>query len=135
MPDTLVSAPQLSPELREWLMAEPRFPVLATIAPDGTPSQSVVWFDLQPGGVVLLNTLAGRIKERHLRRDPRLSLCFEQENDYVTLRGRAELIDDPERGLRDIRALARRYGDDPDAFEGQHRITILVHVERVTQHS
>ncbi|PZR63873.1 MAG: PPOX class F420-dependent oxidoreductase [Chloroflexi bacterium] len=135
MAETLVSTPTLSLEIRSWLMAELRFPVMATIASDGMPSQSVIWFDLAAGDVVLMNTRVGRIKERHLRRDPRVSLCFEQENDYVTLAGRAELIDDPERGLRDIQALARRYGDDPAAFEGQHRVTILMHVERATRHT
>jgi len=63
----------------------------------------------------------GRRKECDLRRDNRLSLCFEQQTDYVTLEGRAELIDDRERSLRDIQALARRYGDDPASFDGQQR--------------
>jgi PPOX class probable F420-dependent enzyme len=136
MPETMVAGTSITPELRDWLMAELRFPVAATIGADGMPSQSVVWFDFdsERDETVLLNTRAGRLKERHLRRDPRISLCFEDGYRYVTLEGRAELIDDPERGLEDIQNLARRYGDSPDPFVGQHRVTILVRVERVIRH-
>jgi PPOX class probable F420-dependent enzyme len=136
MPESMVAGTSISPELRDWLMAELRFPVVATIGADGMPSQSVMWFDLDPerDDVVLLNTRAGRLKERHLRRDPRISLCFEDGYDYVTLEGSVELVDDPERGLSDIQRLARRYGDDPDVFVGQHRVTMLMHVERVIRH-
>ncbi len=137
MTEALVTRTVITPKIRDWLMEELRFPVMATIGSDGMPSQSVIWFDLVPDNndVVLLNTRAGRLKERHLRRDHRLSLCFEDGNDYVTLQGRAELVDDRERSLEDIRDLARRYGDDPEAFNGQHRVTILMRVERVIRHT
>lgn len=137
MVESLVTGSVISPEVRDWLMAELRFPVLATIGDDGMPSLSVMWFDLDPrlDDRVLLNTRMGRLKECHLRRDNRLSLCFEQETDYVTLEGRAELVDDRERSLRDIQALARRYGDDPTSFEGQQRATVLMRVERVIRHT
>ncbi len=89
---SLDTAAHLSPEFRAWLLEKLRWPVLATIGKDGTPSQSVVWFDLDPAeDVVLVNTLAGRLKHRHLQRDPRVSLCFEDETHYLTIEGRAEL--------------------------------------------
>lgn len=137
MTEELVTRDVMTHDIRDWLMQKPRFPVMATIGHDGMPSLSVIWFDLVPdrNDTVLLNTRAGRVKEKHLRRDPRLSLCFEQGNDYVTLQGRADLIDDRERSLQDIKDLARRYGDDPEAFNGQHRVTILMHVERVIRHT
>jgi PPOX class probable F420-dependent enzyme len=125
----------MSPEVRSWLMEKLRWAVMGTIKSDGMPSLSVIWFDLaDEPDTILLNTRKGRYKEQHLRRDPRVSLCIEEQNDYVTLEGRAELIDDDERGLRDIQALARRYESSPDEFEGQHRVTILMHVERVIRH-
>jgi len=137
MVESLVTGGVISAKVREWLMAKLRYPVLATIGDDGMPSLSVMWFDLDPrvDDLVLLNTRMGRRKECDLRRDNRLSLCFEQETDYVTLEGRAELIDDRERSLRDIQALARRYGDDPASFDGQQRVTVLMRVERVIRHS
>ncbi len=126
----------LSDELREWLMAELRFPVLAVLTDDGAPSQSVMWFDLDPDrhDTILMNTKVGRAKDRYLRRDPRVSLCFDEALTWVALRGRVELDDDRERALADIQALARRYGDDPAEFNGQQRVTIRMLVEKVIRH-
>jgi len=126
----------LSDELREWLMAELRFPVLAVLTDEGAPSQSVMWFDLDPDrhDTILMNTKVGRAKDRYLRRDPRVSLCFDEALTWVALRGRVELDDDRERALADIQALARRYGDDPAEFNGQQRVTIRMLVEKVIRH-
>jgi PPOX class probable F420-dependent enzyme len=137
MASSMVTGTTITPELRQWLMKKLRFPVMATIGKDGMPSQSVVWFTLDPNrdDVVLLNTLAGRVKDRHLRRDPRVSLCFEEETDYVTIEGRAELSDDHEAALANIWAMARRYGQGEGSFAMGDRVDITVHVERVIRHS
>jgi PPOX class probable F420-dependent enzyme len=126
----------LSPELRDWLTAELRYPVLAVLTDEGAPSQSVMWFDLDPNepDTILMNTKVGRAKDRYLRRDPRVSLCFEDALTWVALRGRVELDDDRERALADIQALARRYGDDPGEFDGQQRVTIRMRVEKIVRH-
>lgn len=123
----------LGPEHRAWLLAKLRWPVMATIGKDGTPSQSVVWFDLDPAeDVVLVNTLAGRLKHRHLQRDPRVSLCFEDEQAYLTIEGRAELSPDP--GMETIWAMARRYGEGDGSFAKGERINIRIQIERVIWH-
>ena len=126
----------ITPELREWLLRKLRFPVMATIGKDCMPKLSVIWFDLDPDrdDVVLLNTLAGRIKDRHLRRDPRVSLCFEEGTDYVTIEGRAELSDDREKALANIWAMAARYGQGEGSFAMGDRVDITVHVDRVIRH-
>jgi PPOX class probable F420-dependent enzyme len=126
----------LSDELRIWLMAELRYPVLAVLTDEGAPSQSVMWFDLDPErpDTILMNTKVGRAKERYLRRDPRVSICFEDDLRWVALRGKAELDEDRERSLADIQALAVRYGDDPHDFDGQQRVTFRVRVEKVIRH-
>jgi PPOX class probable F420-dependent enzyme len=136
MASSMVTETTITLELRQWLMKELRFPVMATIGKDGMPSQSVIWFTLDPGrdDVVLLNTLAGRVKDRHLRRDPRVSLCFEDGTDYVTIEGRAELDDDHEKALANIWAMARRYGQGDGSFAMGDRVDITVHVERVIRH-
>jgi len=133
MASSMSTETTITPEIRDWLMRELRFPVMATIGKSGMPSLSVIWFDLDPNrdDVVLLNTLAGRVKDRHLRRDPRISLCFEDENDYVTIEGRAELSDDREKALATIQAMADRYGG---TFTMGDRVDITVHVERVIRH-
>lgn len=123
----------LSPEHRAWLLEKPRWAVMATIAKDGRPSQSVIWFDLDPTeDVVLLNTLAGRLKHRHLQRDPRVSLCFEDETHYLTIEGRATLSEDP--GMAGIWAMAHRYGEGEGSFAVGERINIRVQIERVIWH-
>jgi PPOX class probable F420-dependent enzyme len=126
----------VSDELRHWLTSELRYPVLAVLTTDGSPSQSVMWFDLDPDqpDTILMNTKVGRAKDRYLRRDPRVSLCFEDGLTWVALRGRVELDDDRERALDDIQHLAVRYGDDPHDFDGQLRVTVRMRVEKVIRH-
>jgi len=126
----------LSDDLRAWLMRELRFPVFAVLTGDGSPNQSVMWFDLDPehADTILMNTKVGRAKERFLRRDPRVSLCFEDELTWAALQGSVELDDDRDRSMADIVALARRYGESGDDFAGQERMTILMRVEKVIRH-
>jgi len=123
---------ELTAEIRDWLLAELRFPVLATISSSGRPSQSVVWFDLDPQrhDTILMNTRVGRHKESHLRRDNRASLIFADGYFSRSFDGRVELDDDRARSLEDIQALARRYGSDPSRFDGQERVTLRLRIER-----
>ncbi len=132
----LTVAPVLTDDLRDWLMAELRYPVLAVVNGEGAPSQSVMWFDLDPDrpDTVLMNTMTRRAKYRWLRREPRASLCFEDELFWVALQGRVELDTDRQRALADIKALARRYASDPEEFNGQERVTLRLRVEKVIRH-
>ena len=126
----------LSDELREWLTAELRFPVLAIVTPSGAPNQSVMWFDLDPKepDTILMNTRVGRAKERWLRDDPRVSLLFENGLEWYAMQGSVEFDDDRERALDDIQALARRYDSDPSKYDGQQRATFRLKVEKVIAH-
>jgi PPOX class probable F420-dependent enzyme len=126
----------LADDLREWLTSELRFPVLAVLTGDGSPNQSVMWFDLDPDqpDTILMNTKVGRAKERFLRNDPRVSLCFEDGLTWVALQGTAELDDDRERSMADILALATRYGSSGREFAGQQRVTFRIRVTRVIRH-
>jgi len=126
----------LTDELRAWLTEKLRYPVLAVLTDQGAPSQSVMWFDLDPEhpDTILMNTKEGRAKARYLRRDPRASLCFEDELTWIAMHGSVELDDDRERALGVIRALAVRYGDEADEFNGQQRLTIRLRVEKVIRH-
>ena len=136
MAASMVVGTSISPELRAWLLAGPRFPVMATVGKDGMPSLSVIWFDLDPvrDDVVHLNTLAGRVKDRHLRRDPRISLCFEDGREYVTIEGQVTLDDDHDKALAQIWAMAQRYGQGEGSFAMGDRVGIVVHVARVIWH-
>jgi PPOX class probable F420-dependent enzyme len=124
----------LTPELRAWLRAEPpRYGVLATIRGDGLPRLSVVWAKLLDDDTILMNTRFDRAKARDMARDPRVSLCFEDGYQYVTLEGRATLRPDPD--LADIDALRRHYADDMD-FSPQRgeRVSVVLAIEGVLVH-
>ena len=130
---------QLSEDVRTFL-EEARFAVLATVNPNGSPQQTVMWYELR-GDTIVMNTRRGRKKDRNLIRDPRASLCFEDGFRYVTLEGVIEVIDDLATGQADIAALARRYHNAAkaeqmvrDEFAFQERVTILLHVERADVH-
>jgi PPOX class probable F420-dependent enzyme len=127
----------LSAKARRFL-EEHRFAVLATINADGTPQQSPVWYELQ-GDEIMMNTRRGRLKDRNLRRDPRCSICVEGEYDWITIRGTARLIDDPEIAQADIHHLSViNHGPEiaaqqvADQFSREERITIRLSIEDVT---
>ena len=116
---------------------EKHFAALATINKDGTPQQTVVWYELQ-GDRIMMNTAVGRLKEKNLHRDPRVSLCVVDGYKYVTIRGRVELDYNPERALADITALAVRYrgkekGEEQgrSVYSKQKRITIYLSIEGI----
>jgi PPOX class probable F420-dependent enzyme len=127
---------ELNETLRAFL-AEPRFAVVATINRDGSPQQTVVWYELQ-GDRIMMNTRVGRIKEKNLARDPRISFCIEDEYRALTLRGRVEMDYDPERSQAGIRTLAIRYhGPEKaerlmrDQWSKQERVNIYMTIEGV----
>ena len=134
-PDLTVGA-VLTDDLRDWLEADLRYPVISVIADDGSPSQSVMWFDLDPDdpSVIVMNTKRGRAKDRWLRRDPRISLCFEEGLRWAAFKGHVTIDDDRERAMESIRSLARRYGGDPDRYAGQERVILRFRPEKVIRH-
>lgn len=76
--------------LRE-VLDSPVFATVATIQPDGTPQQSVVWVQ-RDGDDVLFMVGVGSRKERNLRRDPRVSVLVcppEAPYGYAAIRGAA----------------------------------------------
>ena len=126
---------KLTPEVRAFL-AEQRFAVVASIRADGLPHQTVMWYELR-GDTVLLNEGAERARSKHLHRDPRLSLCVEADDRYVTLSGPCELQSaDQEAALDDITALAVRYmGEEGEklraVFSQEVRETIIMQITGV----
>ena len=134
-PDLTVGA-VLTDDLREWLMDVLRYPVIAVIAEDGSPSQSVMWFDLDPDdpNTIVMNTKLGRAKDRWLRRDPRISLCFEDGMRWAAFKGVVTIDDDRERAMESIRSLAVRYGADPDRYAGQQRVILRFRPDKVIRH-
>jgi PPOX class probable F420-dependent enzyme len=108
---------------------------VVTLRADGSPHATPVWIDTD-GDNVLFNTAIGRAKERHLRRDPRISVTVlpaeDQQRGYVSVSGTAELIED---GAKEhIDKLAHKYlGVDeyPYLQPGERRVIVKVTPEKV----
>lgn len=136
-----VSDRVITEDVRAFL-EEPRFAVMGTINNSGMPQLTVMWYALmQDADVIALNSVRGLLKARNLRRDPRMSLCVEDGPRYVTLEGRAELIDDraqQEREVNDLiapRYIGQRLGSRRwQVIEDSDRVGIHMHVERVQIH-
>jgi PPOX class probable F420-dependent enzyme len=95
------------------LLDAPVYATVASLEEDGSPQLSVVWVT-RDGDDVLISTLARRRKARNWTRDPRAAaLLFDPEDtgQYVEIRGRVSMVDDPGGSL--IHKLARKYDDEP----------------------
>lgn len=83
---------------REFVLATPaRTAKLAVVRADGSPHVAPVWVDLD-GDEIVFMTSAGTIKGKALLRDPRVSLCWDDEQppfSFVTVAGTATLSQDP----------------------------------------
>jgi PPOX class probable F420-dependent enzyme len=132
------STSQFSERARVFLQ-EKRFAVLATLQEDGTPQLTTMWY-LLAGDIIVLNTKAGRFKDRNVRRDPRVALCWEDGYNYLSANGIVELIDDPQTTQHDIYRLAKRYHGDEIAqqqmaemFSKEQRVTLRVTCQHIIE--
>jgi hypothetical protein len=99
----------LTPEVRRFLTATPpRYATIATINPDGSPHQIVVWFLLR-GDEVIVNSRRGRRWPSNLGRDRRANLCVYEGEDAVTMDVVLERAYDGEEAQADIGEMAVRY--------------------------
>jgi PPOX class probable F420-dependent enzyme len=110
------------------------FGIVATIQPDGSPQQSVVWVK-RDGEDVLFMSAVGSRKERNLRRDPRVTVLVTPSDapyTYAAIHGTATF--EPEHGdeLRD--ELAQKYigktyaqhiRDTPEAGADKRPVTAI----------
>lgn len=124
----------LTPEQQE-LLEQPNVAQLVTLMPDGSPQTSPVWIDYRDG-MALVNTAEGRVKERNIRRDPRVALTIVDREDpyrYVSIRGRAVEVT-PEGADDHIDELAKKYlGKDryPWRNPEERRVLIKIRPERI----
>jgi PPOX class probable F420-dependent enzyme len=97
-------------DVRAFLTALPaRTGKLATVSADGRPHVAPVWYDLDDDGSLVFNTGASTLKGRNMSRDPRVSLCVDDDRppfSFVMVEGRADLSDD----LAEVRRWAVRLG-------------------------
>jgi len=120
-------------EAQSRMFTDPYYGVVATVRPDGSPHQSVVWVDYD-GENVVFNTAEGRAKPRHIRANPNVSVTVvDPENPYrwIAVSGPAEMSE--EGAAEHINKLSHKYrGRDYDLPPGQQRLIVRVKPERVT---
>jgi PPOX class probable F420-dependent enzyme len=111
------------------------FAHVAVIRPDGSPHVSVTWIDAS-NDHVLVNSAVGRVKDRYLRRDPRVSVTVHDEvypyrwiridgvvDEFVTGVEAEEHIDELNRRYNEGRAWTYK--------EGQERVLYRIRPERI----
>ena len=102
--------PAKIPEKYRDLFDKKAFAHLATLMPDGRPQVTPVWCDFD-GTHVRVNSAKGRVKDRNMRRDPRVALSLiDPDNGYRYLEVRGRVVDITEKGgVEHIDALAKKY--------------------------
>ncbi|KAF3463980.1 PPOX class F420-dependent oxidoreductase [Streptomyces sp. Tu 3180] len=124
-----MSKPPLPPEA-DALLRGPHPCVMATLRSDGAPVSTPTWY-LWEDGRALISLDEGRVRLKHLRRDPRVTLTVLADDWYthVTLIGRVVEMRDDE-GLTDIDRLARHYTGDAYPDRERARVSAWIEVER-----
>jgi PPOX class probable F420-dependent enzyme len=122
--------PELSDNARSKLDA-PNLAFLATVMPDGSPQVTPVWI-ARENGRITFNTAVGRVKEKNMRRDPRVAISIADKKDpydRVSIRGRVVEMTVGEEADRQIDELARKYlGKDkyPWRRPAETRVKVVV---------
>lgn len=100
-------------EARAFLAADPPHTgKLATVRPDGRPHVAPIWFAPDDDGSLVFTTGEETLKGRALRRDPRVSLCVDDERppfSFVVVEGTVELSEDLDEVRRWAGIIAARY--------------------------
>jgi len=119
------------PEKYLDLFNKKAFAQLATLMPDGSPHVAPVWVDYD-GKNIVINSAKGRVKDRNMRRDPRVGLdLLDPDNPYRHLSIRGRVTDITETGGdAHIDKLAKKYmGVDKYPYAGNGEIRVIYKIE------
>ncbi len=115
---------------------KPHFGKLATLAKDGSPHVTPIWY-MYEDGKLLVNTAQDRVKFKNVKRDGRVAFLIDAGYSYVLIRGTARHATDRD-PKRDIETLAIRYLGEKqgrkqarDIYCKQKRATIEIVPEKV----
>jgi PPOX class probable F420-dependent enzyme len=113
------------------MLQRPNPAVMATLRKDGSPVTAATWY-LWEDGRVLLNLDGTRVRLKHLRRDPRVSLTVIDADDWythVTLIGRVVDLQ-PDEDRSDIDRISRHYSGTDYPDRANPRWSAWMEVER-----
>jgi PPOX class probable F420-dependent enzyme len=131
--ETIMSAK--IPESFMDLFEKKAFGSLSTLMPDGSPQTNPVWVDYDNGDL-WVNTAVGRLKDRNMKRDPRVSVAvIDPDNPYrfVEIRGKVREVTEDGATLH-IDKMAKKYLDKdkyPFAEPGEKRVLFKIKPEQV----
>ena len=102
------------PEKYADLFQKKAFANLGTLMQDGSPQVTPVWVDYD-GKHVRVNSALGRVKDKNIRRDPRVSLSIQDpENPYRYVEIRGKVVDITQNGADEhINSLSQKYLGNP----------------------
>jgi PPOX class probable F420-dependent enzyme len=126
---------ELSDKARKLFM-DPNYLYVGTTNPDGSPQVTVVWTDVEDGRI-RFNTAIGRVKERNLRRDPRIGMTITARDnpwDKVDVRGRVVDFIEGDQADRHIDDLSEKYtGQRPYPWRqpDERRVIVVIEPSRV----
>jgi PPOX class probable F420-dependent enzyme len=123
------------PENWKTILKQPVLVHFTTVMADGSPQASPVWVDVE-GDDILINSAVGRVKDKNVRRDPRVAVsAVDPDNAYRALMVRGRVIDITTEGAEaQIDALAKKYiGQDtyPWRRPGEVRVTYRIRPEKI----
>jgi PPOX class probable F420-dependent enzyme len=126
---------QAIPQTYLDLFKKRAFANLGTIMSDGSPQVTPVWVDYD-GKYVRFNSAVGRIKDKNVRRDPRVSLTIlDPENPYRYLGIRGRVVDITQNGAQEhIDSLSQKYIGKayPYAQPGEVRVMYKIEADKVS---
>jgi len=125
------------PEKYLDLFQKKAFAQLATLMPDGSPQVSPVWVDYD-GRYLVINSAKGRVKDRNMRRDPRVGIdLLDPDNPYrhISIRGRVTEI--TENGADEqIDKLTKKYlNQDRYPYRGSGEVRVTYKIEPQSVHA
>jgi PPOX class probable F420-dependent enzyme len=113
------------------LFKKKAFANLSTLMQDGSPQVTPVWCDYD-GKHVRVNSARGRVKDKNIRRDPRVALAIvDPENPYRYMEIRGKVVEITEKGADDhINSLSDKYlGNPVYPFRQPGEVRVLYKIE------
>jgi hypothetical protein len=134
----------LAPNVRSFLTEPVRYATIATINPDGSPHQIVIWFLLREDAAdrfhLVVNSKRGRRWPSNLDRDGRANLAVYEAENAVTIECEVASSYEGPAALADISEMAHRYDSPADAelgirrFSTEPRVTFILRPTKVLEH-
>ena len=124
-------------EKAKAIIDKPNLAFVATTMANGSPQVTPVWIELE-NDVITFNTATGRVKERNMRRDPRIAIAVvDRDDDYgrVVVRGRVVEMIEGEEADRQIDRLSKKYTGN-DEYQGhrpdESRVKVVIELVSVS---